>query len=63
MNSLIVGIFAVFITLIVYISTLKSDVYTNEININIFKLLNIKICNKVKCPGNLENNPEHSEHQ
>lgn len=62
MNSLIVGIFAVLIILIVYISTLKSDVYMNEININICKLLSIKISNKVKRPGSTEKHPERTKH-
>ena len=61
MVTLVLCSLAVSIVLIVYVSTRKSDIYADKVKINICKLLNIEITNKVKCPGKTANPPEHSE--
>jgi len=55
--------FALLIILIfiVYLFTYKSNIYANAIKINVCKLVSIEINNKVKCPGQTGNPPEHSD--
>ncbi|HEX9060816.1 MAG TPA: hypothetical protein VF941_11610 [Clostridia bacterium] len=60
--TLVLCSLAVFILLIVYISARKSDIYADKININICKLLNIEITNKVKSSGTNANPPEQLKH-
>lgn len=64
MNILIVGILVLLTILIVYLFTCKSDIYANKIKINIFKLVNIEINNKVKCSEQTDTSSEHlKKHQ
>lgn len=58
MNILVGGIIVLLIILFVYIFTHKSDIYANKIKINVFKLVNIEIDNKVKRFGKTANPPK-----
>lgn len=56
-----IGIVLLILITAVYILTQKSGVYADKIEINVFKLLSIKISNKVKGPGRPSNHPEHTD--
>ena len=61
MVTLVLCSLAVSIVLIVYVSTRKSDIYADKVKINICKLLNIEITNKVKCPSETDKPLEHQK--
>lgn len=58
MEVLIICSFIVLILLIIYISHNKSNIYSDKIEINICRVLNIKISNKEKRSGEIALTPK-----
>jgi len=52
-------VFIIIIVSIIYVVIDKKHIYIKNIEINFFKIFNIKIQNKEKCFGTTVNHPKH----
>jgi len=55
----IILIFLVAIIFVIYVAMDKKDIYIKSMEINLLKILNIKISNKEKCFGKTVKSPKH----